>query len=73
MHWYRFIKTKDISIPQEINFIGKSEEDNGATMSFIAEKQQKTILFFLYSLIVIEKNNNGASKNIKFSEWTKLF
>ena len=73
MHWYRLIKTKDTSILQEINFIGKLEEDNGATMSFIAEKQQKTILFFLDSLIVIEKNNNGASKNIKFSEWTKLF
>ena len=26
------------SIPQETNFIGKSEEDDGATMFFVAEK-----------------------------------
>ena len=40
------------NISQQINFIGKLEEDNGATMFFIAEKQQKTILnFFLDSLI----------------------
>ena len=41
------------NISQQINFIGKLEEDNGATMFFIAEKQQKTILnFSLDSLIV---------------------
>ena len=28
----------NISIPQETNFIGKSKEDNGATMFFVAEK-----------------------------------
>ena len=45
----------NISIPQQINFTGKLEEDNGATMFFIAEKQQKTVLnFSLDSLIVIE-------------------
>ena len=32
------------TIPQQINFIGKLEEDEGAIMLFIAEKQQKTIL-----------------------------
>ena len=43
------------SISQEINFVGKLEEDNGATMFFIAEKQKKSILsFFLDSLIVAE-------------------
>ena len=43
------------SIPQQINFIGKLEEDDGGTMFFIAEKQQKTILnFSLDSLIVTE-------------------
>ena len=43
------------SIPQQINFVGKLEEDDGATMFFIAEKQQKTILnFSLDSLIVTE-------------------
>ena len=41
------------NIPQQINFLGKLEEDDGATMFFIGEKQQKTILkFSLDSLIV---------------------
>ena len=34
----------NMSIPQQINFKGKLEEDNGATMFFIVEKQQKFIL-----------------------------
>ena len=34
------------SIPQQINFEGKLEEDDGATMFFIAEKQHKTIPIF---------------------------
>ena len=29
------------NIPQQINFTGKLEEDDGATIFFIAEKQQK--------------------------------
>ena len=33
-------------ISQQINFVGKLEKDDGATMFFIAEKQQKTILNF---------------------------
>ena len=57
------------SIPQQINFTGKLEEDDGATMFFIAEKQQKTILnFSLDSLIVTEYYDNGTSRNIKFIE-----
>ena len=43
------------SIPQQINFVGKLEENGGAVMFFIAEKQQKTIInFSLNSLIVTE-------------------
>ena len=43
------------SIHQQINFVEKLEEDAGATMFFIAEKQHKTILnFSLDSLIVTE-------------------
>ena len=39
----------------KINFIGKLEEDDGATLFVIAAKQQKTILNFpLDSLIVIQ-------------------
>ena len=34
------------SIPQQINFTGKLEEDDGATMFFNAEKQQKHIFNF---------------------------
>ena len=36
----------NMSIPQQITFVGKIEQDNDATMFFIAEKQQKTILKF---------------------------
>ena len=44
-----------MSIPQQNNFVEKLEEDDGATMLFIAKKQQKTILnFSLDSLIVTE-------------------
>ena len=44
-----------MNISLKINFTGGLEEDDGATMSFIAEKQQKTILnFSLDSLIVTE-------------------
>ena len=36
-------RQKNTSIPpQQINFTGKLEEYDGATMSFITEKQQKT-------------------------------
>ena len=34
------------SIPQQSNFVGRLEEDDGTTMFFIAEKQQKAILIF---------------------------
>ena len=41
------------NIFQQINFIEKLEEDDCATMFFITEKQQKTVLnFSLDSLIV---------------------
>ena len=40
-------------IPQKISFAGTLEEDDGATMFFIAKKQQNTILeFSLDSLVV---------------------
>ena len=41
------------SILQQINFVGKLEEDDDATMFFVSEKQQKIVLnFSLDSLIV---------------------
>ena len=43
------------NIPQQIDFTRKLEKDDGATLFFIAEKQQKEILnFSLNSLIVTE-------------------
>ena len=36
----------NMSITQQINFVGRLEEDDAATMFVIAEKQQKTILNF---------------------------
>ena len=57
-HWYRFIdllRQKNTSIPQQINFIGKLEEDDGATIFFIDKKQQKAVLnFSLDSVILME-------------------
>ena len=42
-------------IPQQINFAGKLDKDDNATMFFVFKKQQKTILnFSLYSLIIRE-------------------
>ena len=35
----------------QINFKGKLEEDNGATMFFIPETQQKTILNFFLDIL----------------------
>ena len=50
-----FSRQTNTSIPQQINSTGKLEEDDGATMFFIAKKQQITILnFSLDPLIVTE-------------------
>ena len=37
---------QDKQYEQQIDFIGKLKEDDGAIVSFIAEKQQKIILNF---------------------------
>ena len=51
-HWSRQTNT---IIPQQINFTGKLEEDDGAAMIFVSEKEQKTIRNFPPdSLIVTE-------------------
>ena len=42
------------SIPhQQTNFTGKLEEDDGAAMFFIAEKQPKIILKFSLNLLIV--------------------
>ena len=49
-------RQENTSIPQSINFTRKLEEDDRATMLFVSENQQKTILnFSLDSLIVTNK------------------
>ena len=48
-------RQRNASILQQIHFVGKLEEDDGATIILIAEKQQKTTLSSsLDSLIVTE-------------------
>ena len=37
-------KQTNTSIPQQINFTGKLEEDDGAATFFVSEMQQKTFL-----------------------------
>ena len=50
--YYKFIGIDvsihaNTSIPQQINFVGKLEKGDDATMFFIAEKQQKKFKVFL--------------------------
>ena len=54
-NYYRLIGTdlsrqSNANIPQQISFVGKLEEDDGAAVFLIAEKHQKTIckLFFKF-------------------------
>ena len=54
-NYYRLIGTdlsrqSNTNIPQQISFVGKLEEDDGAAVFLIAEKHQKTIckLFFKF-------------------------
>ena len=50
-----FSRQKNTNIPQQINFTGNLKEDDGATMFFIAEKQQKTILNFSLDSLIVTK------------------
>ena len=45
----------NMSIPQQINFTRKLEENDGGTMFFISEKQQKTILNFSLDSLIVTK------------------
>ena len=49
-------KQTNTNNPQQINFVGKLEKDGGATMSFIAEKQQEKAEIQLYTLILSRMN-----------------
>ena len=44
-YWFRFLaRQTNATISVQISFTKKLEQDDGATIFFIAEKQQKTIL-----------------------------
>ena len=49
------LRQTNTSIPQQINFTGKLEEDNCVTMFFITEKLQQTILNFSLDSLVATK------------------
>ena len=40
------IELENLGLKQQINFIGKLEEDNGATMFFITEKSEENTFDF---------------------------
>lgn len=78
---YKFVgidlsRQANTNIPQLINFTGTLEEDDGAAMIFIAEKQQKVILnisldWLIDCIRIIQTIN--YQKNTKFIEWNKWF
>ena len=52
-NYYNLIGTdlsrqSNTNIPQQISFVGKLEEDDGAAMCLIAEKHQKTFYEFFF-------------------------
>ena len=52
---YDLSRQNDTSIPQQINFTGKLEEDDGTAVFFIALNQQKTILNFSLDSLIVTK------------------
>ena len=59
-NYYKFFgldlsRQKSTSTSQKINFLGKLEEGDGATMLFITEKQKKSYFEFLVSFIKRKK------------------
>ena len=47
------IELENLDLKQQINFIGKLEEDNGATMLFITEKSEETTFNFSQNSVSI--------------------
>ena len=48
-----FSKQTKLKDPQQINFIGRLDEANGATMFFIIEKSKETAFNFLQNSVTI--------------------
>ena len=60
------IELENPDLKQQINFIGKLEKDNGATMFFIIEKSEETIFNFSQnSVSIIYNGNNKGYKFVK--------
>ena len=47
------IKQTKLKVPQQINFVGKLDKNNGAIMFFITEKSEETTLNFLQNFVTI--------------------
>ena len=52
---YDLSRQNNTSIPQQINFTGKLEEDDGTAMFFIVLNQQKPILNFSLDSLIVTK------------------
>ena len=52
---YDLSRQNNTSIPQQINFTGKLEEDDGTAVFFIALNQQRTILNFSLDSLIVTK------------------
>ena len=58
------IELENLDLKQQTNFIGKLNQDNGATMFFIIEKsEEKTFSFSQNSASII---SNANTKHYKF-------
>ena len=60
------IELENPGLKLQINFIGKLEEDNGATIVFIIEKSEETTFNFSENSVSIIYNGN--IKDYKFAE-----
>ena len=63
------IELENPDLKQQINFIGRLERNEGATIIFIIESQKKQLLNFHKTLQLLSffvTYNNGNAKNCKF-------
>ena len=58
-------KQTKLKEPQQINFIGKLEEDHGATMIFVIKKSEETTFSF-FTKFCHNHRNNGNTKDCEF-------
>ena len=64
------IELENLDLKQQIDFIGRLEENN-ATMFFIIEKKEETTFNFSQNSVIVvsfDMYKNGNSKDCKFTE-----